>query len=112
MYLTYDEYLAYGGKLENADFDRFRFRAEREIDNATFEKIKALSKIPENVKRCVFELIIFLSENAKLGNMRTISGVSNDGYSVSYSENKTGNEVEEIIRTYLLNTGLMYCGVE
>lgn len=112
MYLTYDEYKTYGGKLSNADFDRFRFRSETEIDTATFDRCKTLSPVPESVKRCVFELIIFFSQNAKDGSVRKITGISNDGYSVSYDSTNTGNEIENIIRNYLLNTGLLYCGVE
>lgn len=112
MYLTYDEYSSYGGKLSNADFDRFRFRSECEIDNATFNRCKTLSQVPESVKRCVFELVAYFSKNAKNGSVKGINSTSNDGYSVSYTEINPETEIENIIRTYLLNTGLMYCGVD
>lgn len=113
MYLTYDEYIAYGGNLKNSDFDRFNFRAEREINNATFDRCKALTEIPEEVKRCQYELVLYLSKNSQDGSVSAISSFSNDGYSVSYVDKKTAQEqIFELIYTYLVGTGLMYCGVE
>ena len=112
MYLTYDEYVLYNGKLEYKDFDRFCFRAECEIDNATLGRLKNLSEVPESVKRCMFELITYFSKNAKDGSVKGINSTSNDGYSVSYTEINPESEIKNIIETYLLNTGLMYCGVD
>ena len=113
MYLTYDEYKVYGGNLDNADFDRFNFRAECEINNATFDRCKSLTEIPEEVKRCQYELVLYLSKNTQNGSVSAISSFSNDGYSVSYVDKKTAQEqIFELIYTYLAGTGLMYCGVE
>ncbi len=113
MYLTYEEYTAYGGKLGNTDFDRFSYRAESELNSTTFDRIKSLLPIPECVKRCEFELILYLSQNAKGGDAASISSVSNDGYSISYGNSKSAEQViYDIIYTYLGNTGLMYCGTD
>ncbi len=114
MYLTYTEYTSnFGGKLSEADFDRFSFRADKEIDNATLERCKNLTEIPEEVKKCSFELIEYLSKNAKNGSASAVSSFSNDGYSVSYADQKTAEkQIYDIIYTYLASTGLMYCGVE
>ncbi len=114
-YLTFEEYEKMGGKLTQAEFDRFAFRAQSEIQNATFERINALQSVPESVKRCMFELVAYLSQAAKNGNTENISGFSNDGYSVSYSDSKTPEEcVYDIIYTYLSGDeyNLMYCGVD
>ena len=114
MYLTYNEYKAFGGELDNTEFNRFAFRAECEIDNATLSKCKSLTVVPECVKRCVFELVAFLNKNAKDGTITTMTGFSNDGYSVSYTEQKSVQEqISETIYTYLAeDSNLLYCGVE
>ena len=113
MYLTYDEYKAYGGNVSNADFDRFSFRAECEINNATLDRCKNLADIPEEIKRCEFELVEYLSKNVKNGSASAVSSFGNDGYSVSYADQKTAEQqIHDIIYTYLANTDLMYCGVE
>lgn len=113
MYLTYEEYTAYGGRLDNTDFGRFTYRAESELNNATFDRIKSLLPVPECVKRCEFELILYLSQNAKNGAASSISGISNDGYSISYDTKKSAEQIiYDIIFTYLGNTGLMYCGTD
>ena len=113
MYLTYDEYKAYGGTLSNTDFDRFGFRAGQEINNATLNRSKALPEIPEEVKRCEFELIEYLSKNVKNGSVSAVSSFGNDGYSVSYADKKDAeHQIGDIIYTYLAGTDLMYCGVD
>lgn len=113
MYLDYKKYKEYGGNLENTDFNRFLFRAEKEIDNATQNRLKTVDKIPEEVEKCTFELITYLSNYAKNGDVSTVTSFGNDGYSVSYSDKKTTTQqIYDIIYTYLSNTGLMYCGVE
>lgn len=113
MYLSYDEYTTYGGILPEVDFDRFRFRAEQLINNETQEKVKSLTAVPEEVKRCMFELITYLSNYGKNGDVSAVSGFGNDGYSVTYAEVKSSaNQIYAIIYGYLANTGLMYCGVE
>ena len=115
MYISYDEFISYGGKIESAEFDRFNFRASCEIDNHTHGRLKPVRKsdIPDKVKRCAYELILYLSKNAPNGNISAISSVSNDGYSISYSETKSAKStIYDIIYTYLADTDLMYCGVE
>lgn len=113
MYLGYEKYKEYGGNLSNTDFDRFLFRAEKEIDIVTHEHCKTLKEIPEELNRCTFELIAYMSNNAKNGFVSAVSSFSNDGYSVSYTDQKTAaQQIYDIIYTYLANTGLMYCGVD
>ena len=113
MYLTYDEYKDYGGTLSDADFDRFAFRAEKEIDIVTQDRCKTLVNIPEEVERCMFELIGYLSKNTNNGSVSAIASFGNDGYSVTYADQKKATQqIYDIIYTYLVNTGLMYRGVD
>lgn len=113
MYLSYTEYTNCGGILNEAEFNRFSFRAGSEINNATLDRVKELDEIPETVKRCEYELILYLSGNAKNGAASAISSFGNDGYSVSYSDQKNAQEqIADIIYTYLVSTDLLYCGVD
>ena len=93
MYLTYEEYQSMGGTLEVADFTRFEFQAEAQINYATFSRLKGNTTIPEEVKRLVFYLVDLMEKKAaafSLGKGRSsadvyITSQSNDGVSVSYN---------------------------
>lgn len=112
MYLAYEEYRTFGGELNDIEFNRFSFRAESEIDNATFERCKGLTEVPDSVKKCVFELVEFFSKNSKNGAVTSVQSFSNDGYSVSYASQKNAQQqIADIIYAYLANTDLLYCGV-
>ena len=113
MYLDYEKYKEYGGNLSDTEFDRFLFRAEKEVDSVTQNRCKTLEQISEEVQRCVYELVVYFSSNAKNGSVSAISSVGNDGYSVSYTDQKNATQqIYDIIYTYLSDTGLMYCGVD
>lgn len=112
-YLTLDDYIAMGGTLAETAFDRLEYRAERLIDNATQGRVKGADSIPEVVKRCAFELVLYLTATAESGSAAAVSGFSNDGYSVSYAEQKSAEQqIYGIIYDYLADTDLMYCGVD
>lgn len=112
-YLTFDDYISMGGTLAETEFNRFEFRAERLIDNLTRGRLNNADTIPETVKRCMYELIAYLSNYAKNGDNSAVSSFSNDGYSVTYAEQKTAAEqIHDIIYDYLADTDLMYCGVD
>lgn len=112
-YLIIDDYISSGGKLTETEFNRFEIRAECEIDNVTLGRLKNVNEIPEKVKACMFELVTYFSNTAKSGSASAVSGFSNDGYSVTYAEQKTAaQQIYDIIYTYLADTDLMYCGVD
>lgn len=112
MYLSYEEYSAFGGKIIADEFDRLSFKAGCEINNATLGRCKELAEIPEEVKRCEFDLIEYFSKNTHNGITANVASFSNDGYSVSFSEEKTvRSQIKEIIYSYLADTDLLYCGV-
>ena len=113
MYLTYDDYKIDGGNRNNTDFNRLCFRACKEIDNLTQNKCQKLKTIPDEVKRCVFELVNYFEKNAANGSVSAVSSFGNDGYSVSYVDKKTAEQqIFDVVYTYLSSTGLMYCGVD
>ena len=113
MYLDFSDYVSYGGNLEKAAFDRFSYRAGRLIETHTFSKLAGVEykDIPEEVKRCAFELTEYLAENFINGSVREKTSESNDGYSVSYENKNSAEEIYSIIYTYLADTDLLYSGV-
>lgn len=124
MYLTFEEYQNYGGKLDPEVFDRLEYRAERKLKNLTYSRIDGMAVIPEAVKRLMFELIS-ITNNAdamSVGSDGAIASFSNDGYSESYGTAKDtayfDSLVEDTCRDYLLEerddhgVPLMFCGVD
>lgn len=111
MYLEYADYKSMGGTLSETEYNRLEYRARMELDNATFNRI---TEVNERVKRCIFEIVCLLSSNDG-GNAEVLS-VSNDGYSVNYSSaggvSSISNRIYNTIRTYFVETDLMYCGAE
>ena len=119
MYLTYAEYQAMGGTLDEATFNDYRFEAEAKINWYTFNRLKHDTTFPEEVKRCVYRLIKLLqdmdkaaavdgqSENSA-GAAAGIASQSNDGVSISYNTLSAKDmlesaqaQVETTIRQYL-----------
>ena len=54
-YITYDEYKAFGGSLDESAFAISERRAQRFVDAITFERIKKLTIIPDEVKEFIVE---------------------------------------------------------
>lgn len=112
MYLTYTEYETFGGNLCETKFDRFRYRAEKELNKHTFNRLVNV-EADENTKRCMFELVEYISKHNANGSISAYTSVSNDGYSVSYANEKTAeSEIYDIIYGFFADTDLMYRGVE
>lgn len=93
MYLTYDEYVGYGGNLDSSTFGNFAFQAESIIDYITFNRLSDESDIPEKVKRLMVYIIdiahkkeesLNLGQSADVGTSY-IKSQSNDGVSVTYN---------------------------
>lgn len=125
QYLTYEDYKALGGKLEITPFNLLEFEARRQIDQRTFNRL-SFENIPQEVKLCIFKLINSIESYANATEQTgNVASESIDGYSVSYIDAtkvtdiiiSKQNEIDDIIRTYLLGViyngeHLMYCGVK
>jgi hypothetical protein len=133
MYLTFEDYTNFGGKLNETTFNDLEFGAETVIDYYTFNRLKRETQYPEELKRCVFALIKIakLQEDAlSLGQTEdgtstsSITSQSNDGVSISYNAmsaseayQMTDKQVEKTIKMYLggvvntLGHRLLYRGV-
>lgn len=117
QYLTYEEYKNLGGTLEEMPFNILEFKARKQIDNATFNRLVDLKSQVQEVKMCIYDLITELNKSEEQSNK---SSESIDGYSVSYKsvDTKEQNKIYgNIIRDYLGESKLedgtpyLYCGV-
>ena len=85
-YLTYDEYVGYGGSADLAAFPALEFKARKRIDYLTASRVQGMIEVPEAVKLCMVSIM----------NIEGISGAeaqavnpqmtsyNTDGYSESY----------------------------
>lgn len=104
MYLTYAEYLEYGGELDESTFTQQEFKCAKVIDSLTANRVKYMASVPEAVKRCEYELIkqeqlfndsmdAVLARASHGGGTSMVASFSTDGYSETYATG-TGNTGE------------------
>ena len=122
MYLTFDEYLTFGGTLEETAFDNLEFEARTVIDWWTYNRLQNDTEYPEAVKRCMYKLITMIIQKQEAqvldGPSSTVTssgkaGImqeSNDGVSTMYNVlsaseiiNQSQEEIKATIRMYLQN---------
>ena len=136
MYLTYTEYEAMGGTLDEATFNDFEMEAETIVDWYTFSRLQNDTEYPTRVKQCVYQLIkLAQAKQSTLapgeavtedGNavIAPISSRSNDGVSIGYNIMSAGelfkslqdemkNEVQRYLQGIMNQAGrhLLYRGV-
>lgn len=125
MNVTYEYYaesylLGKEAEIPEKIFPYYEKQARTEIDRMTFDRIKNMSEIPEEVKECVCDVaeLLFKAEQYCGDAPGPLSSYGNDGetgtYDLSrsiYTEEGKRKKVREIIRKHLANTGLMYAGV-
>ena len=86
MYLTYDEYLAYGGTLAAMDFALAEFKARKRVDYLTDSRVEAMAEVPEAVKLAMMSIIkadSAVGVDAQAG-APLVASFSTDGYSENY----------------------------
>lgn len=95
QYLTYEEYRALGGTLNQTPFNILEFEARKQIDLRTQNRLKNQT-IPDEVKMCVFHLINKIDEYSKTieSSNNNVASESIDGYSISYG---TASQISQII---------------
>ena len=115
-YITYEEYQELGGKLPKDSFTYIERKAQRYLDNFTFNRIQYYTTIPDVVKECLVELISIIQSkeefNSEIGN---ISSYSNSVEDISYnnkSEKDYASEmysvVVDILPNYLVCRGVNF----
>lgn len=124
QYLTYQEYKALGGTLDEMPFNLLEFNARMKIDERTFERLVDKGQEYREVKLCVYNMITTLNSYSSYDTQnKAISSESTDGYSISYgtpqksTTEAKNSELEDIIDTYLSNlivdnVPVLYRGVD
>lgn len=124
MYLLYSEYVAYGGNLSEAAFNRVEFKARKIVDQKTFGRLKNETVISEPVKRLMFELVNTIRnlDTEGIDYQPLIASESNDGYSISFysgsimtieqKQKIISNMIDEYLADEVDSNGtpLLYCG--
>ena len=105
-------------KISDADFPYWAMLASGEIRQRTFNRTDRLEEIPEEVGMCCCELAekMYSVESVKDETGMILQSYGNDGETGTYktedlSEAGIRKSMDQIIRKWLVNTGLMYCGV-
>lgn len=106
-YLTYDEYQAYGGELDQTAFPLIEMACRKRIDYLTDSRVQRMAEVPLAVKQCmalIMKLEAATGANAQVENP-AITSFSTDGYSESYghslSADDTANQINKTIATCL-----------
>ena len=110
QYLTYQEYLALGGTLEEMPFNLLEFNARKKIDERTFGRLIDKGQEYKEVKLCEFNMITTLNSYSSYDTQnKAISSENTDGYSISYGTPQKSvteaknSELEDIMNSYLAN---------
>ena len=110
QYLTYQEYKALGGTLDEMPFKLLEFNARKKIDERTFGRLVDKGQEYQEVKLCVYNMITTLNSYSSYDTQnKAISSESTDGYSISYGTPQKSiteaknSELEDIINSYLAN---------
>lgn len=122
-YLSYQEYVQFGGNLKELDFKRINSKAESIIDVRTFNSLKFFKLIPKEVKLLTFELIDYLYNQSildyNLTSKRIKTGsVSQEETYKQKSFSEIQNHMYDIIYSYLYNVCddkgnfVLFAGVE
>ena len=115
-YIEYNEYLELGGKVSEDAFVVLERKAQRWLDYFTFDRVKYLTRIPDEVKEVLVEFIDRLqgySDQTMDGQL--ISKYSNGVEDITYSrstesdvKNAMGKIAIEWLPAYLTNRSLKF----
>lgn len=115
MLLSYEDYIKYGGKMEEAAFSVYGYEAEQEVNAQTAGRIKVSN---ERIGRCIARVADLL-QSADVTQDK-VSSWSNDGVSESYVGISSADytaKINDVIYSYLVceldesGTPLLYRGV-
>ena len=110
QYLTYQEFKALGGTLDEMPFNLLEYNARMKIDERTFGRLVDKGQEYKEVKLCVYNMITTLNSYSSYDTQnKAISSESTDGYSISYgtpqksTTEAKNSELEDIMNSYLAN---------
>lgn len=104
-YLTYNEYIELGGTVPEGSFKNLERKAQRMLDYITFDRIKNLTRIPDEVKEVLTEFVnlSYVYDN-QTENGDTITSYSNGIEKLTYrrkTEKEQAQELKKIAYRFL-----------
>lgn len=121
-YITYNEYLDLGGMVSEDEFNILERKAQRMVDRITFDRVKQLAVVPDEVKDVLTEFVNRLSQKSSTtlkstanagGNVDDIVQYSNGVETITWRKPTFEQETKELTQyaiTYLPDW-LVYRGV-
>ena len=104
--------------IPSSEFSYWCMQASSEIRERTYGNVDLLQTIPDDVQMCCCEVAekLYRYESVKGDNGMVLQSYGNDGDTGTYktddySDEKVKAAVDDIIRRWLMHTGLLYCGV-
>lgn len=107
-FLTFDDYAALGGALNETEYERVIDRACGIVDMYTYRRLTCVPEISKMVKSCIRDLCEYLSINKSAGSgvitsvTQSAGGVSESQSYASKSEETKDAEIRNIIQDYLI----------
>jgi glycosylphosphatidylinositol transamidase (GPIT) subunit GPI8 len=104
-YLKYQEYLTFGGVLDETAFNRNIDRACSVIDRYTYKRITLMLNVPSEVKALCRDLVEYYATNATV-NEKGVSSWSQSAGPVSESvsyESKGSEDIETDVRNIVFD---------
>lgn len=99
MYISQQQYLTKGGTITDVTaFNRYEYKAAKKLDYYTQDRLHGVEEVPQAIQMLMVELIDLLYKADSVEGQ--ITSVSNDGYSVSYAEQRTDEKAYALIHTY------------
>ncbi len=85
-YLSYEEYLARGGTLAEAEFEACEPRARSRVDALTYCRVRGMAEAPEAVKDAMMVALAAAAGSGAqaLAASEGLAGFATDGYSETY----------------------------
>lgn len=97
-YLTYEDYKELGGELSQDAFLKYERKAQRWLDHFTYDRIKLLDVIPNEVREVLCEFIVTMQNfDTQKNEGDTITQYSNGVESFTYVR-KTEDEMKKELR--------------
>lgn len=99
-YLTYDEYVNYGGSASQTAFPTLEFKARKQIDYLTASRIQVMETVSDAVKLCMVSIMNMdnaTGAEAQATNPQMTS-FNTDGYSESYGHALSADDTAKQIR--------------
>lgn len=109
-YLTFEEYKELGGQVDLSAFPLLERKAQRKLDNYTYDRLKDAETIIDEVKEVLTLMIDILVED---GNGDEVKSFSNGKVNFTFADKKSVDErMYEVVVEYLpvsLISGVVEC---